>query len=104
MGPFSTEGGNNWHELGSFGAGLAAVLWSGLPTVNKTGGVIYGIDATGYDSDGFPLQNKSGDGGPGYGHAVYTGFLASPSAKHLRDTTAGEDIILNSDVSDGGWE
>jgi hypothetical protein len=106
-GPYFTEENNTWtwHELGSHAA-LAAILWSGLPTVNKTGGIIYGIDATGYDSDGFPLQNKSGDGGPGYGHAVFTGLIANPSVKHFRDTTAGEDIVLNSDISgpQGGWE
>jgi hypothetical protein len=71
----------------------------------KTGGIIYGKDAVGVDADSFPLRNIAGDGSPGYSHAVYTGALSYLSDKRFRDTTAGEDVVLNSvSGSAEGWE
>jgi hypothetical protein len=94
-----------YHELGSWGGAVGLWEWDGLPVMKKTGGIIYGKDAAGVDADGFPLRNMAGDGRPnrGYGHAVYTGALSYLSDKRFRDTTAGEDVVLNSGSAEG-WE
>jgi hypothetical protein len=61
-------------------------------TFTKTGGIIYGSNASA------ALKNTS-TSGDSYGHVAY--FSGSPSKK--RNTTAGENVNLNSGTT-SDWE
>jgi hypothetical protein len=94
-GPFWTEFPNEYHELGCTSGGAALVRWNGYPSLRKTGGIIYGVDAVGTDSEGYPLANQAANGGdPNAGHALYAGLLGSPDMKYVRNTTVGEDEVI----------
>ena len=105
---FIMEGGvirNNYLRpdgVGAIGNGGAVYVQAG-GTFRKTGNsIIYGIDAKDdLGADGKANWNRvleDGTGADGSGHAVYIGG-ATP---RFRDTTAGEDVDLDSG-SDDGW-
>jgi len=71
--------------------------------VSKTGGTIYGSDVWQNpnivkDSNGNNIENR--------GSAVCVGLGVNESVKLLRETSAGPDLILDSNISGlaGGWE
>lgn len=92
-----------FHELGASGGGVCTQQWDGLATLKKTGGIVYGYEAVGYDEDGYPLANQAVNG---KGQAVYTGALDTLMKKHVRNSTADSYIFLDSEVHgiNGGWE
>jgi hypothetical protein len=63
----------------------------------KSGGIIYGSNETLNDADDKPLKNTAPNGS-----AVYI----SSSPVKQRNTTAGEDVDMDSSKSggEGGWE
>jgi hypothetical protein len=87
------EGNRHTASSYNYGGGVYVSSSGGSSFTKLSGGTIYGSDA---DS---ALKNtaKSGDA---YGHAVYV------SSSKKRNTTAGVEVRLNSEVSGsaGGWE
>jgi len=72
----------------------------------KTGGIIYGNDVSGNDSDGIPLKNsaQNDSDGLGGGHAVFSGYSGGTYAR--RNNTSWEAGAMDSGISGsaGGWE
>jgi uncharacterized repeat protein (TIGR02543 family) len=72
----------------------------------KTGGIIYGNDVTGNDSDGIPLRNMTNSAEGGSGHAVYIN-----SSGKFRDTTTWQNDNMDStrtwdidNYTNGQWD
>jgi len=102
--PNWTYGTNGVYGCGAFGGGIDV---NNNSSILKTGGIIYGNEASGNDADGYPLKNtaQSDSGGVGGGHAVF--YNKNNSSLHLRrNSTTYETNNMNSDVSGsaGGWE
>jgi hypothetical protein len=90
-GEFTMNGGEISGNTSSFGGGVYVLSSYGTFT-KQPGGVIYGSNASSL------LQNTASS--DSYGHAVYV------SSSKKRNTTAGEDVTLDStqDGAAGGWE
>ncbi|MDR1174948.1 MAG: hypothetical protein LBK83_05700 [Treponema sp.] len=95
------------YSLGVYGAGVGLQERSGGScTMTKTGGIIYGNDVTGNDTDGYPLKNEIlSDGNITSGHAVYLEVNAS-TTKYWRSATAYEPDHMDRSIpgNPGGWE
>jgi uncharacterized repeat protein (TIGR02543 family) len=92
---FTMRGGEISGNTVSSGHGGGVYVGSSGIFIKQSGGIIYGSDASA------SLKNTATSGN-NYGHAVCVG---NPVEKK-RNTTAGEDVRLNSGVSGsaGGWE
>jgi len=108
---YSAGGINNVID-GAYGGGV--MLESSNPNSSdncfeKTGGIIYGSEAIGNDTDGVPFKNtaQSDSSGLGGGHAVFYNIdLTSADQKPRRNTTAYAINNMASSVSGsaGGWD
>jgi len=85
--------GSNWiYEIGAYGGGVGF----SLPNITfvKTGGIIYGSEVSGNDTDGIPLKNTAqirSSNGLGGGHAIYAGCSnGTGDSSPRRNTTVGE--------------
>jgi hypothetical protein len=95
-GSFSMTGGEISGNTASYGGGVCTDVYGG-GTFIKTGGAIYGSDASA------ALKNTATDG-TNEGHAVY--MYHGPYYGVKRNTTAGPGVTLDSAIygAAGGWE
>jgi hypothetical protein len=94
-GTFAMEGGTiSGNSASDHGGGVDIYK---LGTFTKSGGIIYGSNETRNDANDNPLKNTAPNG-----NAVYI----SSSPVKQRNTTAGEDVSMDSSKSGGagGWE
>ena len=93
------------YSIGAFGGGVCTNYSTNY--FIKEGGIIYGNEVSGYDTDGIPLKNtaQSNSGGLGGGHAVFFD-IGTGDATPRRNTTAYETDNMDSTKTGaaGGWE